>query len=220
MLAEGLAGFERARKELSRRVSEELDAARHETTRLAQASAAKILEEAEQAAEAERVVAEAKEAEELRSQTVEVGEQARIRGLGSEGRVVAFDGDWAHLEFRGKRMRVKRSDLEPMGKARRQTAEGRRQKTDVSTPQKETSGPVVEVNLIGQRVEEAIEAAEKALDQALVSGAASLRVIHGHGTGRLREGLREHFRSHPAVEKLRSGDRSEGGNGATILELR
>jgi DNA mismatch repair protein MutS2 len=78
----------------------------------------------------------------------------------------------------------------------------------------------VEVNLIGQRVEEAIEAAEKALDQALVSGATRLRVIHGHGTGRLREGLREHFRSHPAVEKLRSGDRSDGGNGATILELR
>ncbi len=81
-------------------------------------------------------------------------------------------------------------------------------------------GPIVEVNLIGQRVEEAIDAAERALDQALVSGASRLRVIHGHGTGRLREGIREHFRSHPAVEKLRSGDRSEGGNGATILELR
>ena len=80
--------------------------------------------------------------------------------------------------------------------------------------------PIVEVNLIGQRVEEAIEAAERAIDQALVSGASRLRVIHGHGTGRLREGIREHFRSHPAVEKLRSGDKSEGGNGATILELR
>ena len=85
-------------------------------------------------------------------------------------------------------------------------------------PSPESSGPTVEVNLIGQRVEEAIEAAERALDQALVSGASRLRVIHGHGTGRLREGIREHFRSHPAVEKLRSADKSEGGNGATILE--
>ncbi len=145
-----------------------------------------------------------------------------MRGLGSEGRVVAFDGEWAHLEFRGKRMRVKRSDLEPMGagsrkRDRRESGSG---KSSVEIPAAESSGPTVEVNLIGQRVEEAIEAAERALDQALVSGASRLRVIHGHGTGRLREGIREHFRSHPAVEKLRSADKSEGGNGATILELR
>jgi len=219
MLAEGLAGFERARRELARKVSEELDLARHESTRLAQASAARLLEEAERAAEAEPVIAEAREEEERRSRRVEVGELARIRGLGSEGRVVAFDGDWAHLEFRGKRMRVRRSDLEPMGAGggKRERASG---KPAAEIPRAESSGPIVEVNLIGQRVEEAIDAAERALDQALVSGASRLRVIHGHGTGRLREGIREHFRSHPAVEKLRSGDRSEGGNGATILELR
>ena len=220
MLAEGLAGFERARRELARKVSEELDSARHETARLAQASAARILEEAEHAAGAERVMAEAREAEELRSRSVEIGDQARVRGLGSEGRVLAFDGEWAHLEFRGKRMRVRRAELEPLAGGRKQEPGGRRPKDDKTERPRESSGPTVEVNLIGQRVEEAIEAAEKALDQALVSGAAQLRVIHGHGTGRLREGLREHFRSHPAVEKLRSGDRSEGGNGATILELR
>jgi DNA mismatch repair protein MutS2 len=220
MLAEGLAAFERARRELARKVDAELDLARHETTRLAQASAARVLEEAERAAGDERVILEAREAEELRSREVAVGERARVRGLGSEGVVVAFDGDWAHLEFRGKRMRVPRSDLEPIAGGRRQTAEGGRQKPGISLPPRESSGPTVEVNLIGQRVEEAIEAAERALDQAMVSGASRLRVIHGHGTGRLREGIREHFRSHPAVEKLRSGDKSEGGNGATILELR
>jgi DNA mismatch repair protein MutS2 len=178
-----------------------------------------VLEEAERAGEAEAVIAEARDAEELRSRGVAIGDQARIRGLGSEGRVVAFDGDWAHLEFRGKRMRVRRADLEPMGRGRKPAAGGRKGGTDVP-PRADSSGPVVAVNLIGQRVEEAIDAAERALDQALVSGASILRVIHGHGTGRLREGIREHFRSHPAVEKLRSGDRSEGGNGATILELR
>ncbi len=222
MLAEGLAGFERARRELARKVSEELDLARHETARLAQASAARVVEEAERAAETEQVIAEAREAEELRSREIGVGEQARVRGLGSEGRVVAFDGEWAHLEFRGKRMRVKRSDLEPMGAGsrKRERSESGGGKSSVEIPAVESSGPTVEVNLIGQRVEEAIEAAERALDQALVSGASRLRVIHGHGTGRLREGIREHFRSHPAVETLRSADKSEGGNGATILELR
>ena len=125
MLAEGLAGFERARRELSRKVSEELDLARHETARLAQASAARVVEEAERSAETERVITEAREAEELRSREVGVGEQARVRGLGSEGRVVAFDGEWAHLEFRGKRMRVKRSDLVPMAPGGRRREAGR-----------------------------------------------------------------------------------------------
>ena len=58
------------------------------------------------------------------------------------------------------------------------------------------------------------------LDQTLLSGAGSLRVIHGHGTGRLRQGLRAHFRTHGSVETLRAADAREGGNGATILELR
>ena len=52
------------------------------------------------------------------------------------------------------------------------------------------------------------------------SGAARLRVIHGHGTGRLRDAVREHFRRHGSVESLRAADAREGGNGATILELR
>ena len=82
------------------------------------------------------------------------------------------------------------------------------------------TGPTAEVNVIGQRVDESIDMVEKALDQALVSGASSLRVIHGHGTGRLRDGLRDHFRSHAAVASMRPGGKNEGGNGATILELR
>ena len=219
MLSEGLAAFERARRELARKVDAELDLARHETSRLAQASASRLLEEAERAAEAEAILAEAREAEELRARQVEVGERARIRGLGGEGRVVAFDGDWAHLEFRGKRMRVKRSELEPFGSTGKAKSPSRPLQPSTVDPGPSTSPPV-EINVIGQRVEEAIEAAERALDHALVSGASRLRVIHGHGTGRLREGIRAHFRSHPSVEKLRSGDRTEGGNGATILELR
>ena len=76
-----------------------------------------------------------------------------------------------------------------------------------------------EVNVIGRRLEEAIEDVEKALDNALLSGAARFRVVHGHGTGRLRNGLRDHLRKHPLVSRLRAADPREGGNGATIVEL-
>ena len=218
MLTEGLAGFERARQELSRKVAEQLDAARHETARLAQASAARVLEEAARAAEAEAVIGEARRAEETRSREISVGDPARIRGLGSEGRVVAFEGDWAQLESRGKRIRVRRSDLEPAPGGR---APARRADPRPTTPDSRPStGPNAEINVIGQRLEEALEAVDRALDQALLSGASQLRVIHGHGTGRLRDGIRERFRDHGAVASLKSADRNEGGNGATILELR
>ena len=79
---------------------------------------------------------------------------------------------------------------------------------------------MLEVNVIGQRIDDALPEIEKRLDEALLSGAGRLRIIHGHGSGRLRDAVREHFREHPAVGSLRAGDAREGGNGATIVELR
>jgi DNA mismatch repair protein MutS2 len=150
-----------------------------------------------------------------------------VRGLGAEGLVVAFDGDWAQMEIGGKRLRVRRGELEPVARkdsgGRRQEAGGRKREGGGGLTEgasHDLAGPTAEVNVIGQRVDEAIDAVEKALDQALLSGAARLRVIHGHGTGRLREGLREHFRQHRSVAGLRAADAREGGNGATILGLR
>jgi len=142
--------------------------------------------------------------------------------------VASFDGEWAHMEMQGKRLRVRRSELEPVsaraGGAKRPEPGGRRKGPDPGGRQasdaKETIGPTAEVNVIGQRLEEAIDAVEHALDQALLSGAGRLRVIHGHGTGRVRQGVREHFRKHGAVASWKAADPREGGNGATILELR
>ena len=127
MLADGLEGFERARGELARRVEKELEGARAETARLAQVSAARLVEEAALAAEAEPVVALAREAEEAIARSVEVGQPARVRGLNAEGLVVAFDGDWAQMDVQGKRLRVRRGELEPVAP---QAGDGRRKTED------------------------------------------------------------------------------------------
>ncbi len=76
-----------------------------------------------------------------------------------------------------------------------------------------------ELNLIGQRVEAALRVLDDYLDRAVRSAARNVRIIHGHGSGRLRQAVREHLKAHPAVVSLRAGAPEEGGDGATVVEL-
>jgi DNA mismatch repair protein MutS2 len=84
----------------------------------------------------------------------------------------------------------------------------------------EATAVPAEINLIGQRVEPALEELDSYLDGALLAARPVVRVIHGHGTGRLRQAIREHLRGHAAVQEARPGTPEEGGNGATVVTLR
>jgi DNA mismatch repair protein MutS2 len=75
------------------------------------------------------------------------------------------------------------------------------------------------LDLRGARVEEALELLERYIDQAATAEAGRVTVIHGHGTGALRDSVREHLTSHPLVREWRAGERGEGGDGATIVSL-
>jgi len=75
------------------------------------------------------------------------------------------------------------------------------------------------LDLRGARVEEALELLERYIDQAATAEAGRVTVIHGHGTGALRDSVREHLTSHPLVQEWRAGERGEGGDGATIVSL-
>lgn len=76
------------------------------------------------------------------------------------------------------------------------------------------------IDLRGMNVEEAIFELDKYLDDAYLSGLKKVEVIHGKGTGALREGLIPYFRKHKMIEKFRLGEYNEGGSGVTILELK
>ncbi len=78
----------------------------------------------------------------------------------------------------------------------------------------------MEINLIGRTVDEATEELEKYLDRAFLAGLPRIRVIHGHGAGILRRGVREFLKSHPHVATLTEAPQNEGGQGATLVELR
>ena len=224
LFAEGLAGFERAQRDLAKRVDAELSTIRRERGARASVGAAQVLEQAERAVAPEAALAEARESVLARAHALAVGDLARVRGGTISGRLEAFEGDFAWLDVAGKRLRVPRRELEPV-EANAKTRGSGKPLTPAPLPKGEGKGDgeisalTPEVNVIGQRLDEAIEEVEKALDAALLSGASRLRVVHGHGTGRLRKGLREHLSSHRAVSRVRSADAREGGNGATIADL-
>jgi DNA mismatch repair protein MutS2 len=83
-----------------------------------------------------------------------------------------------------------------------------------------TKSVPAEVNLIGMTVEEAKERLDKVLDDAALSDRREIRLVHGFGAGRLRKAVAEMLEGHPLVSSWRPGGPSEGGGGATVVELK
>ena len=75
------------------------------------------------------------------------------------------------------------------------------------------------LDLRGARVDEALEALGRYLDDASLAGLDKVTIIHGLGTGALRDAVRALAGSHPLVRSFRAGERGEGGDGATIVKL-
>lgn len=77
-----------------------------------------------------------------------------------------------------------------------------------------------ELKLIGLRVEEALELLDPFLNHASLNGIGEVRIIHGLGSGRLRQAVREHLAHHQLVEAYRPGEAHEGRDGATVAKIR
>jgi DNA mismatch repair protein MutS2 len=77
-----------------------------------------------------------------------------------------------------------------------------------------------ELHLIGRTADEARETLQKYLDDAFLAGLDSVRIIHGKGTGKLRRTVHELLAAHPLVAEHRAGALHEGGEGATVAQLR
>src|SRR3989475_12286341 len=77
-----------------------------------------------------------------------------------------------------------------------------------------------EINLIGRKVDEAVDMVDKFLDDAFLAQMNQVRIVHGMGTGALRQAISELLSSHPHVSRFESAPQPEGGRGVTIVTLR
>ncbi len=96
--------------------------------------------------------------------------------------------------------------------------QGKQETTAISLPTK--SGISDILDLRGYRIAEAIEKADKHLDDAALAGLKFISIIHGKGTGALRKAVAEMLIEHPHVANFRLGQQNEGGQGITIVELK
>lgn len=159
---------------------------------------------------------------------VAVGDQVRLKSMGKVATVQReVEKNVFDVSVGPIKMRIKRDDIAEVVRPA-QTAEradplaaARRQKgVQVSVTSANTDDMRMEINLIGRTVDEATEELEKYLDRAFLAGLPRVRVIHGHGAGILRRGVRDFLRNHPHVATVAEAPQNEGGQGATLVELR
>jgi DNA mismatch repair protein MutS2 len=146
-----------------------------------------------------------------------VGDRVLVGPFGMEGIVRALHGRDAEVDVRGKRLRSKVDDLRVVAPAAQAQAAAR---VRVNVDIQPRTGSLSELNLIGCHVDEAIDRAEKFLDEALVSEMRSCRIVHGYGTGQLRRAIAGFLQSHPLVATFGPAPAEQGGGGATLVELK
>jgi DNA mismatch repair protein MutS2 len=224
---ERAAKLEAERARLGATYREELDRVRDDVTRQLQ-NEIKALRDMDRAARTSlnageslrtvtRAVDKAMEFLPAEERTVQVGDKAEHRKFKVTGEVVSISGEKAVLSVNGRKMTVELRDLSPRGAAPPKPQNTRRGHD--SGGSSATPAVSAELNLIGLRVDEAIDAIDVFLDRSLLESRQAVRIIHGFGTGALRKGVREHLRRHPAVGSWRAGEENEGGDGATIVVL-
>jgi DNA mismatch repair protein MutS2 len=143
-----------------------------------------------------------------------LGDQVRVRSLGHQGIVTALSEADAEVQIGALRARARFGDLELVGEAKAANGGGQMEWSGIiALP----DSPGSEISLRGQRVEDALINLDRYLDAAYTGGLHSARIIHGKGTGTLREVVRKELNKRPYVERYDFAPDNQGGEGVTIV---
>lgn len=152
---------------------------------------------------------------------LQAGEHVKMDDGGSVGTIVSIEGKTAMVEFGAIKVKVDTSRLKRTAakpKAQGGVAFVSSQTTDASRNRQLNFKQ--EIDLRGMRLDEALQQMVYYIDDAIQFNAGRVRVLHGTGTGALREGIRRFLRSHEGVESFRDELPQFGGAGITIVDLK
>jgi DNA mismatch repair protein MutS2 len=142
------------------------------------------------------------------------GARVTAEHLGLHGSIVSTTGDTATVQAGAVTVRVPLVAL----RLASQPAGAAAARSTISVPEKRGVHP--ELHLLGRRADEARDMVEQYLDSAFMAGLATVRLVHGKGTGALRKTVRDVLSAHPLVDSFRDGEPGEGGAGATVAALK
>jgi DNA mismatch repair protein MutS2 len=154
-------------------------------------------------------------------EAIQEGDRVEVMTLGKEGVVVGLFHDPSRAEVSIGGIRVK-APLEELRFVSHRAAPEHKEEKAALRVALESAGGVVheELNVIGLRVDEALPKVDKFLDDALVREYGRVHIIHGIGSGKLREAIQGHLKDHRWVKAFREGEFKEGGPAITVVELR
>ena len=154
-------------------------------------------------------------------QPLKLGERVVVGTLNAEGVVTALGESDAEVQIGSVRLRAKLSDLSrrAAGESVEELPKAKTRET-TSTVSRTTSSPGIELDLRGQMSEDALDKLDRYLEQAYLTGLPFVRIIHGKGTGKLRQSVRDMLRGHTHVASYEEGGDKEGGAGVTVATLK
>ncbi len=152
-----------------------------------------------------------------------IGDRVRVLSLNNEGVIESIDEDEVGVQVGALRFREQRENLqlvERRGEAKKASKAAAGLPKGVSVSLQEQPQTSSELNVIGRTVNEATEATDKFLDAAYLDNYDRIRIVHGVGMGALKRAIADLLSGHPHVARFYPAPQGEGGNGATIVELK
>ena len=140
---------------------------------------------------------------------LKVGDDVEVLSYGQRGTIIEVKGKEYIVQMGILKMKFEREELEPLNQVET--------KTKVNVHRQ--AGPKVQtsLDLRGERYEQALYRLRQYLDAALLSNHPMVTIIHGKGTGALRQGVKEVLAKHPQVDRFEYSPANAGGNGSTIV---
>ena len=165
----------------------------------------------------------------LQPSSIRLGERVFLRSLNSEGIVTALSQSDAEVQIGTLRVRARLSDIEksvlpaaPASPRELGTRAAREAPVESASSARKSpiaASPGMEINLRGKLVEDGLDELDKYLEKAYAAGLPFVRIVHGKGTGRMREAVRAALKDHSYVTSFEEAEENQGGAGVTIAHL-
>lgn len=149
-----------------------------------------------------------------RKQNLQVGDEVKVLSYGQKGTLLQKAGNEWVVQIGILKMKLPESDLEYVKPEKEQATR------PMMNVKNRNSVVKLELDLRGERYEDALIRTEKYLDDALLANYPRVSIIHGKGTGALRQGIQNFLKNHKRVKSYRYGEAGEGGFGVTVVELK